>query len=248
MLHIKRRKSVPYQSFALSPPTHPLCRPSAVLRTGDALAEASDTVMIRAFSLLLKLKTSGLSDLHLFEILTETALRCPGPCPSCGSSFPAYRQMQPYSRFMISAENGKRVERQISVQRLRCSLCGHSHAILPECLIPYGSYTVGFILAVLEAYLSRKSRVDTLCDQWQISISTLYSWIHRFQKPAERQPFHPRSGPAAVSHIHRFRAGRICLPPGFLRTVRLLFPSGPSSGVTVWSAFLIPRRHPDGVT
>ena len=123
MLHIKRRKSVPYQSFALSPPTHPLCRPSAVLRTGDALAEASDTVMIRAFSLLLKLKTSGLSDLHLFEILTETALRCPGPCPSCGSSFPAYRQMQPYSRFMISAENGKRVERQISVQRLRCSLC-----------------------------------------------------------------------------------------------------------------------------
>lgn len=67
-------------------------------------------------------------------------------------------------------------------------------------------------------------------------------------KPAERQPFHPRSGPAAVSHIHRFRAGRICLPPGFLRTVRLLFPSGPSSGVTVWSAFLIPRRHPDGVT
>ena len=237
MLHIKRRKSVPYQSFALSPPTHPLCRPSAVLRTGDALAEASDTVMIRAFSLLLKLKTSGLSDLHLFEILTETALRCPGPCPSCGSSFPAYRQMQPYSRFMISAENGKRVERQISVQRLRCSLCGHSHAILPECLIPYGSYTVGFILAVLEAYLSRKSRVDPLCDQWQISISTLYSWIHRFQNQLNAsRSILDRVPQLSLTSIASVRAGSAFLPDffarfgfSFLQARPPASPSGPPS-------------------
>lgn len=237
MLHIKRRKSVPYQSFALSPPTHPLCRPSAVLRTGDALAEASDTVMIRAFSLLLKLKTSGLSDLHLFEILTETALRCPGPCPSCGSSFPAYRQMQPYSRFMISADNGKRVERQISVQRLRCSLCGHSHAILPECLIPYGSYTVGFILAVLEAYLSRKSRVDTLCDQWQISISTLYSWIHRFQNQLNAsRSILDRVPQLSLTSIASVRAGSAFLPDffarfgfSFLQARPPASPSGPPS-------------------
>ena len=237
MLHIKRRKSVPYQSFALSPPTHPLCRPSAVLRTGDALAEASDTVMIRAFSLLLKLKTSGLSDLHLFEILTETALRCPGPCPSCGSSFPAYRQMQPYSRFMISAENGKRVERQISVQRLRCSLC-HPLRLVYGWLHPCSAGSLS---------LKEEPRRHALRSVADLHLYALFL-DPSVSKPAERQPFHPRSGPAAVSHIHRFRAGRICLPPGFLRTVRLLFPSGPSSGVTVWSAFLIPRRHPDGVT
>lgn len=138
-------------------------------------------VMIRAFLILLKDKSLfSLSDTRLLSLLTREALSSPGPCPSCGCRSPFYHRMAPYSRQMITVRNGSRMEADIRIPRLRCSCCGVSHAVLPEVLIPFGSYTVRFVLTVLYEYLHRSCRVADLCDRWQISISTLYSWMRLF--------------------------------------------------------------------
>jgi len=80
---------------------------------------------------------------------------------------------------MISISNGKRVEYIINIHRFKCT-CGHTHAILPDILIPYGSYSLRFILTVLCDYLIRHCSVEEFCTKYHIVKSTLYCWIHMF--------------------------------------------------------------------
>lgn len=137
--------------------------------------------MIRVFSFLHKIQShNSSSEFQLLKILLSAADKNPGPCPACGSREPDFIKIRPYVRMMIFAVNGRRIIRQVYIPRVKCRSCGATHAILPEVLIPYGSYTPGFIYAVLEAYLTRSCRVDELCAHWQISVSTLYGWIHSF--------------------------------------------------------------------
>lgn len=119
------------------------------------------------------------SDLQLLENSYASTMKTRMKCPRCGQKGD-FSDASPYSRSLITVENGKRKEHWISVSRLRCS-CGHCPAVIPDFLIPYGSYTIRFILHVLKAYLHRTSSVASLCEQWQISVSTLYDWIHRFR-------------------------------------------------------------------
>ena len=59
---------------------------------------------------------------------------------------------------MISFEKGHAVTYVITIIRYRCPSCGHTHAILPECLFPYRSYSFLFILAVMRDYYTRSLR------------------------------------------------------------------------------------------
>lgn len=137
--------------------------------------------MIRAFSILLKgISPQHLSDYEIFNSILQEELRRPGSCPSCGCRQPCYKRISPYRRQMITVSDGRRSQTDLQIPRLRCSSCGVSHAVLPEVLIPFGSYTVRFILTVLHEYLHRSCRVTDLCDYWQISVSTLYAWIRLF--------------------------------------------------------------------
>lgn len=81
-------------------------------------------------------------------------------------------------------EDGFRTHITISVPRVLCTSCGHTHAILPDVLIPFGSYTLRFILTILDGYFSRTDSVALFCEHWQISISTLYGWLHLFREQA----------------------------------------------------------------
>ena len=72
------------------------------------------------------------------------------------------------------------MEEEVLIPLYQCPSCGHSHAILPDVLIPFGSYTLRFILTVLKAYLERTCTVRILCEHWKIAVSTLYGWIHCF--------------------------------------------------------------------
>jgi hypothetical protein len=50
-------------------------------------------------------------------------------------------------------------------------------------LIPYGSYSLGFVSAVLRAYFFRSlsgMTVIAICDKFQIAVSTLYAFKERF--------------------------------------------------------------------
>ena len=102
------------------------------------------------------------------------------PCPFCGAKHPKWSYYASYSRFLISFEKGKIVTYTINITRLICSSCKHTHAILPEIIIPYGSYSLIFILNVLRDYYSHSMTILSICNKYEISVSTLYAWKKLF--------------------------------------------------------------------
>ena len=137
--------------------------------------------MIREKALLYKLKIKS-SDINLLHSSLKGFHPSKTRCPYCGSSLGGRSAIRTYPRMMITVENGARREEEIQIPLYQCPSCDHSHAILPDVLIPFGSYSLRFILTVLKAYLERTCSVRDLCEKWQIAISTLYGWIHCFAK------------------------------------------------------------------
>ena len=68
----------------------------------------------------------------------------------------------------------------IDILRVKCKNCGHTHAILPEEIVPYLQYTAAFISEVLKVYFSHSQTVERICDTYEISVTTLYNWKERF--------------------------------------------------------------------
>ncbi|WP_010248725.1 DUF6431 domain-containing protein [Acetivibrio cellulolyticus] len=101
-------------------------------------------------------------------------------CPCCKTKHPDWKKHSQYNRYLVSFENGCVVYYQITVTRYQCSSCGHTHAILPESIIPYCSYSFLFILAVMRDYFNRSITVTDICAKYNISVSTLYSWKSLF--------------------------------------------------------------------
>lgn len=64
----------------------------------------------------------------------------------------------------------------VEVQRVRCASCGHTHAILPDHIIPYTTYSLLFILRVLAGHFLGLGTVEQLCLRYSISASMLYQW------------------------------------------------------------------------
>lgn len=138
-----------------------------------------DMAMIREKALLHKLKNES-PDINLFHQARNGFRPSKTRCPYCGSCLGGRTSIRSYPRMMITVVDGKRVEEEVQIPLYQCPSCGHSHALLPDVLIPFGSYTLRFILTVLKAYLERTCTVRELCARWQIAVSTLYGWIHCF--------------------------------------------------------------------
>lgn len=142
-------------------------------------------LMIRVFTIFCKLNLKKLSAEALFsaamqEFSTDKLFSLLLPCPICGAKHPDWSYHASYKRYLISFEKGLTIAYEISITRLICSSCKHTHAILPEIIIPYGSYSLLFILSVLRDYYLSHMTISILCDKYQISPSTLYAWKHLF--------------------------------------------------------------------
>lgn len=135
--------------------------------------------MIRNFELFCKLNNLKTSELILFKKTCQSFHPETHPCPSCGAKG-SWEKHGYYERYLIYLKNGEITTEILIVPRFCCT-CGHTHALLPACLIPYGSYSLFFILAVLRAYFLRHRTVDVLCESFRISSSTLYSWIRLYR-------------------------------------------------------------------
>ena len=136
--------------------------------------------MIRVNAILIKLKYLYLSDNALFEKAIAAVRPSKLICPVCGATGQC-QFLTSYNRMLISVSpEGKRTEQEVAVPRIRCASCSSTHALLPDVAIPNGSYSLRFILTVLDGYLKRRCTVQCFCDYWQISVSTLYGWIHLF--------------------------------------------------------------------
>ena len=96
-------------------------------------------------------------------------------CPWCGSKGSCVFH-DTYTRSMTDFMHGKTIYGEACVIRLRCTSCGHTHAILPDVIIPYSVYGLFFILRVLAEYFLHLRTVEGLCARFGISVSMLYRW------------------------------------------------------------------------
>ena len=136
-----------------------------------------DKAMIRYFAAVCKAILLH-SEENLFIAVNRSFNALKEPCPSCG----AKTKLTPhgsYKRHLVSWNGSEVVDARITVNRYRCCSCGKTHAILPALLVPYGSYSLHFILTVITAYFERKSSVADLCAQFGIAVSSLYAWKQR---------------------------------------------------------------------
>jgi hypothetical protein len=79
-----------------------------------------------------------------------------------------------YERYLIDYEDGVK-EHRVVIERAICDVCDHTHAELPDVLVPYKSYSIIFILRVLKEY-NHTHAVTSICRKYDISSSTLYGW------------------------------------------------------------------------
>jgi len=139
--------------------------------------------MVRQKSIFCKLNSILKSDKEIFDAAIKAFLMCKTICPSCGAKG-CCREHDNYYRLLITIEFGKRKKHYIEIPRIFCESCGTTHAILPDVLIPYRSYSLRFILFILAQYLQRDCTVEVFCEHWDIAIATLYSWKDIFLEHA----------------------------------------------------------------
>ena len=108
-------------------------------------------------------------------------------CPACGAPATAFHKDGKYERDFICYENCTTTLHRIVIDCVECSSCGHAHALEPSVIVPYSSYSIGFLLHVIYAKLTSRFRtVQDLCEHFHISISTYYRIIKKYMMDASQ--------------------------------------------------------------
>ena len=139
------------------------------------------TIMIRKNSLfckLIRIKTSSKFIFDSYMAVFQPELETCPVCKSCGNCHVhAY-----YDRSVIDFRNGRKVTDSLCVLRLICDSCHHTHALLPDILIPYASYSLMFILRILRECFLGRSTMEHLCDRFSITPVQLHKWLKLWNK------------------------------------------------------------------
>ena len=138
--------------------------------------------MIRFFGLLKRLDFLKITAYDLYNMFKSRFNPSKFPCPYCQTKHPGWKQHATYLRYLLSFENGKSVTYTLTIIRYKCSSCKHTHAVLPEIIIPYRSYSIILILLVMKDYYTKSLTIEKICEKYDISVSTLYSWKALFLK------------------------------------------------------------------
>ncbi len=135
-----------------------------------------NSLFIKIFVKILKAKFSSASRFHEFM-----SAFCPDTqgCPVCGQKSLVIHSY--YSRKLIDFIGNQPSASKITVTRLICRSCGHTHAVLPDVIVPYDSHCLFFILRVIATYHWRSCSVMKLCERFHITTKRLYQWLHLFR-------------------------------------------------------------------
>lgn len=122
---------------------------------------------------LIRIKTSSKSLFDSYMALFQPELET---CPICGSSGNCHVHDY-YGRSIIDFRAGKWEKSDLCVLRVICDSCEHTHAILPDIIIPYSSYGLLFILRLLGQYFAGHFTLEQLCERYHISVNQFYKWL-----------------------------------------------------------------------
>lgn len=101
-------------------------------------------------------------------------------CPKCKAPSKLYHNGC-YNRHLVYYHNDKTHDTSVSITDIRCTSCGATHAILPSLIVPYCSYSLNFIIALIYSHLTRRfNNIELLCEHFDISTRTFYRIINHF--------------------------------------------------------------------
>ena len=107
-------------------------------------------------------------------------------CPNCGSR--GYcKPYGSYDRNLIDYEHGEVIDNTVSIPRVICESCSdknhkHTHGIIDDCIIPYATYSLLFILKVLFCYHCTNMTVEEICEKFKIAQVMIYRWRDLMKK------------------------------------------------------------------
>ena len=101
-------------------------------------------------------------------------------CPICGSNGNCHIHDY-YGRSIIDFKAGTQKKSDLCVLRVFCDSCNHAHAILPDIIIPYSSYSLFFVLRILGEYFAGLYTIEQLCERYGISQNQLFRWLALFR-------------------------------------------------------------------
>lgn len=126
-------------------------------------------------------KIKHLDDYDIYSFMKNSCFSQAPACPSCGAPQSKYHRNGSYKRHFVCYEDGNVCSRTITIRSVRCSSCMRTHALLPSVIIPWSSFSLGFIISLLYARVAGKfPSVLSLCEHFDISESTYYRLRKRF--------------------------------------------------------------------
>ena len=134
--------------------------------------------MIRLFTSLCKLMLDETTDKQIYHESVGYFNYYGEKCPCCGGAA-IFKPHGDYTRTLIYRTNNETEYSPIKPIRFKCLSCKTTHALLPDILTPYSSYSLRFKLLALTAYFERKTTVVKICGQFGIAVSTIYEWKKR---------------------------------------------------------------------
>ena len=138
------------------------------------------TDMIRKNLINCNLIRAKSSTKSLFDSCKESFNIHEEECPHCHRKGDCHVHAY-YHRYAIDFIKGRPLTHRLKILRVKCS-CGQTHAILPDPIIPYSSYSLFFILHVLAAYFTHSRTISAICDRFCISPMQLYRWKSLYQE------------------------------------------------------------------
>lgn len=128
--------------------------------------------MIRLNALDCKLKNSILSIRILFQQSLEQSPLFLLVCPYCGAKGTCRRRGS-YERSLVTFSNGTAEVIRLKIPRVQCP-CGRSHALLPDLIVPYLSYSLPMIFRILSDYFHRRLTIRGICEKYLINVPLIY--------------------------------------------------------------------------
>jgi hypothetical protein len=95
-------------------------------------------------------------------------------CPFC-NAIGQCRLYASYERHIVAFIGGKVISSVIKIYRVRCT-CGHTHAILPDFIVPYRQYSLPFILLVLKSWFTHSMTLEEILETYGVSHKVLKQW------------------------------------------------------------------------
>lgn len=88
-----------------------------------------------------------------------------------------------YERYyLITSDDLKNENNKVKILRVKCTECQHTHAILPEEIVPYQQYSLIFIVTALVLHYVQNKSIRKVCSLLDINERTFFKWAKTFKK------------------------------------------------------------------